>query len=494
MKNFSKYRLAVILVCAIVCTLSSCKKFLEETPKNLVSTVNYYQTSADAVSAVNSIYAYLNATSSAPYGGVYFNSFWLTAGLSSDEMNNNQAGAPYFDQLSNFTYSSQNSALEDIWAYHYKAITIANIAISRIPAISMDTTLKNRLLNEAHFLRGLLYFDMVRMFGRIPLLAQENEPLKPNEASVNAIYAQIIADLTAAENLPASYSAGNGLGRATNGAAKSILAKVYLTLKQWDLCAAKSLEVINSGQYSLWQDFNSVFKLSSRNGQEAIFSVGFGDANGAISFWEVGQFNVRLLPPALSVEGVQNAQGWQVPTQQLYDSYDPNDRRLSTTFITQVYNPDGTVTTIKPYIRKYWDSVAEPQGNGTANDYPVIRYADVLLMYAEASNELGNSANAYTYINMVRKRARYNGSVYLNILPDYTSLSQAQFRAAILQERRWEFVAEGQRWFDLARTGTLQTLVPAAKPGVVPAQKNYLFPIPQNEIDLNSNLSQNTGY
>ncbi|MBD1387049.1 RagB/SusD family nutrient uptake outer membrane protein [Mucilaginibacter rigui] len=494
MKMFSKYKLIIALLCVASCSLTACKKFLMEDPKNLVTETNYYKTSGDAISAVNSIYGYLNSTSTGTTAGVYHSSFWVAAGLASDELSNNQLASPNFDQLATFTYGPQNSTLQDIWSTHYKAITIANIAIARIPAIAMDETLKQRLLNEAHFLRGLLYFDLVRMFGSVPLVIVENDVLKPSAASVDAIYTQVLTDLTAAENLPASYTAGNGLGRATSGAAKAILAKVYLTRKDWAKCAAKAKEVINSNQYSLWDDYADVFKLSSRNGKEAIFSVGFGDGGGSISFWEVGQFNVRLLPSDLSVEGVQNAQGWQFPTLPLYNSYDQDDRRRSTTFITEIHNTNGTTKTIRPYIQKYWDRVAEPAGNGSANDYPVIRYADVLLMYAEASNELGNSADAYKYINMVRKRARFNGTAYLNILPDYSSLTKDEFRAAVLQERKWEFVAEGQRWFDLARTGTLEKLVPIAKPGVVPSAKNYLFPIPQTERDVNPNLPQNAGY
>src|SRR5262249_8277179 len=158
-------------------------------------------------------------------------------------------------------------------------------------------------------------FNMVRMFGKIPLMLQEAELLNPQQASVDDIYNQIIQDLTDAEALPASYPPGNGRGRATNGAAKSILAKVYLTRGDWQHCADLCEEVINSGEYALWDDFADVFKLSSRGGKEAIFSIGFGDAGGQIIFWEVGQFLVRLLPPQLSVEGVQNAQGWDVPTQ-----------------------------------------------------------------------------------------------------------------------------------------------------------------------------------
>lgn len=494
MISYSKYIKAVTILLLTVFIMSSCKKFLEENPKGQISINNYYQTQSDAVAAVNAIYGYLNSISTGSTAGVYHSTFWVIEGLASDEMLNNQIGSPDLDQLATFTYSPQNSSLLETWQMHYKTITIANIAIGRIPGINMDTVLRRRLVNEAKFLRGLMYFDLVRMFGDVPLVTKEVEGLKPSRSPVSDVYDLIISDLTAAEDLPTSYPAGNGKGRATSGAAKAILAKVYLTRKEFDKAASKALEIINSNQYQLWDDFADVFKLSSRNGKEAIFSVGFGDGGGAISFWEVGQFNVRLLPPALSVEGVQNAQGWQIPTLYLYNSYDPDDRRRSVTFVTEVHNTDGSITTIRPYIRKYWDSLAEPTANGSYNDYPVIRYADVLLMYAEASNELGNTPTALDYLNMVRRRARFDGTNYNNAVPDYVGLTQDQFRAAVLKERMMEFVAEGQRWFDLSRTGTLEKAVPLAKPGVVPQDKNYLFPIPQRERDLNENLTQNPGY
>ncbi|MEP7141860.1 MAG: RagB/SusD family nutrient uptake outer membrane protein [Ferruginibacter sp.] len=490
----SKYLKTATVFLLAVFMLPSCKKFLEEDPKNLVSVANYYKTADDAIAAVNAIYGYLNSTSTGSTAGVYHSTFWVIAGLSSDEMLNNQLGAPDLDQLATFTQSAQNNSLLETWQMHYKTITIANIAIERIPGITMDATLRTRLINEAKFLRGLMYFDLVRMFGDVPLLTKEVEDLKPARAPASDIYDLVISDLMAAEALPASYPAGNGKGRATAGAAKSVLAKVYLTRKEYDKAAAKALEVINSNQYQLWDDFADVFKLSSRNGKEAVFSVEFGDGGGAISFWEVGQFNVRLLPRELTEEGVENPQGWQIPTLQLYNSYDADDRRRAVTFVTEVHNKNGTTTQIRPYIQKYYDRIAEPKANGSFNDFPVIRYADVLLICAEASSELGNTAAAHQYINMVRKRARFNGTVYLNVLPDYVGLTKDQFRAAILQERRMEFVAEGQRWFDLARTNTLATLVPLAKPGVVPQDKHIVFPIPQRERDLNENLTQNTGY
>ncbi len=491
----NKFTIKFLIVCiAASISFSSCKKFLEENPKSNVTVSNFYKTEQDAIAAVNSIYAYLNSISTGSTAGVYHSSFWVTAGLASDEMQNNQLASPQYDQLSTFTHTPQNSALEEIWAMHYKTITIANIAINRIPGIEMNASLKSRLLGEAKFLRGLMYFNMVRMFGSIPLILEENSPLLPETADENAIYQQIISDLNdAAASLPLNYNAGNGRGRATSGAANALLAKVYLTQQDWANAAAAAKKVIDSNEYQLWEDFADVFKLTSRNGKEAVFSVGFGDANGAIIFWEVGQFLVRLLPTQLSEEGVINAQGWQIPTQHLYDAYESEDRRRAVTFVTEINGPNGT-TTIRPYIQKYWDRAAEPTGNGTQNDFPVIRYSDVLLMYAEANNELGQSAIAHEYINMVRKRARFNGTTYANAVPDYSGLNKDQMREAIIKERRLEFVAEGHRWFDLARTGMLEEKVPLAKPGVTPTQKHYKFPIPQREVDLNPNLDQNDGY
>jgi tetratricopeptide (TPR) repeat protein len=498
MKSIRIQLISMLLLGAIVMMNFSCKKFLEEDPKNQVTITNFYKTESDAIAAVNAIYAYLNSVDNFGSGGntagVYHSTFWLAIGLASDEMLNNQLGAANFDQISSFSHTPQNPSMQEIWGMHYKTITLANIAIARIPGIEMNATLRNRLVGEAKFLRGLMYFNLVRMFGEVPLLLEENNPLLAGKSSVDAIYEQVEKDLAeAAAVLPLAYDPGNGRGRATSGAANAILAKVYLTRKNWEQASLYAKKVIDSEQYELWQDFADVFKLSSRGGKEAIFSVGFGDAGGAIVFWEVGQFNVRLLPSALSVEGVQNAQGWQFPTEHLYNQFEVDDRRRTVTFITEINGPNGAFT-IRPYVKKYWDRIMEPQGNNSSNDFPVIRYADVLLIYAEAQNELGNSQVAHNYINEVRKRARYNGSTYINAVPDYTGLSQDQFREAILKERALEFVFEGHRWFDLVRTGKLEQLVPLAKPGVTPAARNYLFPLPQREVDLNPNLGQNNGY
>ena len=476
-----------VLIFSIILVFNSCSDILEENPKNFVSSKNFYQTEVDAVSAVNAVYAQLNAVSFPRTPGPYFHSYFLIAGLASDELVNIQGGLPAYDQLQSFNHGPVNVLLTEHWASTYRAIFLANTALARIPEIEMDEQLKNRLLREAHFLRGTLYFDLVRMWGSVPLLLNVDEPLKPEPAPVSAIYEQLISDIQEGEGLPETYPDDNGLGRATRYAAKAMLARVYLTLEEWQKSADKAKEVIESGQFELWDDFADVFKVANNDGKEAVFSIGFGDAGGAISFWEPGQFNIRFLPSELrqQIPNV-NAVGAQGPTQHLYDSFHPDDERRDVTFLTEVTNAEtGEVVQLRPYIQKWWDKEGEPNAGPTSNDFPHIRYSDVLLMYAEAQAELGNFGEANLYLNMVRNRAG---------LPDVNINNIEEFKAAILQERRWEFVAEGHRWFDLVRTGTLEDLVPLAKPGVVPQPRHYLFPIPQREIDLNQNLEQNPGY
>lgn len=499
MKKILNHTKNIILFLFLVISIVSCSDFLEENPQNNVSQNNYYVTEQDAVSAVNAIYSYLgsyNLDGAGPFpgntSGVYHSTFWVTIGLASDNLMNNQLGTIQNDQLATFSYNAENANFLEIWRIHYKVIYLSNIAIERIPGIEMEEGLKNRLVNEARFLRGLMYFNLVRMFGEIPLITSENAPLQPETASVGGIYDQIIADLIAAEALPQDGNIQEG--RATSGAAKALLSKVYLTVGDYQNAADKAFEVIESGTYELWDDFEDVFKLSSRGGKEAIFSVGFGDAEGAISFWEVGQFNVRLLPVELSNERseVSNTQGWQTATRDLYNAFSINDERRAVTFMTEFLNDEGSVVSLdKIYIKKYWDEAADPTAGGSVNDFPVIRYAEVLLIYAEALAALDNFGDANEYLNKVRTRA---GLAEVNIT------NRDAFTEAILEERRKEFVAEGKRWFELVRTEKLDEKVHAAKDeeyeAAIPSlgPNYYVFPIPQQERDVNPNLPQNTGF
>lgn len=495
-KILFRYLLPSVL---LLCGGLACKDLLEENPQDQVFIDNFFETENDATAAVNSIYAILNATSSGPnFGGVYFTNYWVATGLASDEMANRLA-VPDFEQLGNFSYRPVNIVLYEFWTHAYKGINNANFAIDGIPNVTADETFKNHRIGEARYLRGMLYFDLVRWFGDIPLVLSLGGALTPSRNSKEEVYTQIISDLEfGAANLPESYAPNNGLGRATKGSAMGLLAKVYLTTGAWQKCIDACNSVINSGKYGLYNDFAEAFQVPNENGKETLFSVGFGTANNSISFWEEGQFNVRLLPRLLSgqIPGV-NAQGWQVATQNLYDSYSPQDRRRAVTLLTTINNVNGSTTTVEPHIQKYWDRVNEPLAGNTSHDFPYLRYADVLLMKAEALNELNNGPNtdAYDAVNQVRKRARFNGTAELPILPDLQGLSYQPFKDALLLERRHEFVGEGHRWFDLVRFQKLEALVPIAKPGVEPQPFHYLFPIPQGELDLNPNLfPQNPGY
>lgn len=481
--------------------LFSCSDLLNEEPKDQILTQNFFESESDAVAAVNSIYSILNATSTGPtFGGVYHSSYWVLQGLASDNMQNEMAGAIYEERLENFTHTPTNGLTYDLWQNMYKGIFYANFALEGINQMEIDEDLKERLLGEARFLRAVLNFDLVRLFGEVPLVTIENQTdLSPTKARIEDIFSFIITDLELAANtLPASYSKGNGLGRVTSGAAHAMLGRVNLWTGDPQSAVDHLKIVIDSEKYSLWNDFSEAFRISNENGKESVFGIGFGDGGGSISFWEVGQFNVRLLPSELSgeVNGI-NAQGWQIATQDLYKQYDPLDQRRAVSFITQINNSDGSITNVAPHFSKYWDRIDEPFGGNTKQDFPHIRYSGVLLMYAEALNEAGSGPNgeAYDAINAVRERARFDGNVAQPILPDLAGLSYQEFKDAVLLERRLELAVEGHRWFDLVRHNKLVEKVSAAKPDAIVQEYHALFPIPQREIDINPGLlPQNTGY
>lgn len=484
MKNIKFIRRTICLL-SFSLLLGSCEKFLEESPKDLVATSNFYQTEEDAISAVNGVYSWLGAYNLG-YGGntagIYHSTFWLIQGLVSDELYSQRLGFPDLEALGVLAHNSETASVLEVWRMHYKVINFANIAIERVPLINMNTTLRTRLVNEAKFIRGLLYFNLVRMFGSVPLVLTEDGPMQPPRASVDDIYAQIVTDLTDAEALPPNYLVGNGKGRATSGAAKAALAKVYLTMGDHPKAASKAWEVIETNQYGLFDDFEDVWKYENRNGKETVFAVSFGDGGGTISFWEVAAFNVHLLPTELmnNIPEISNTQGWYHTTQALYDAYDPSDERRDVTLMTEFTKPDNSVVTLdKIYVQKYWDKEANPTTSPSESDYPVIRYSDVLLTYAEArANIDADLTEANLYLNKTRNRAN---------LGDINPTTKPAFFEALLDERQREFAVEGHRWFDLVRLGKLAEKVQEAKNITIGPDRN-LFAIPLRETDLNPNL------
>lgn len=492
--NFCINGKVVALIIALAVISPRCEKPLEENPRSLLTNKVFYQTPSDALLAVNAAYDHLGSGSNnSDFGGVYFNNYWAIQALASDEGNSGRP-EPNAVQLAEFRHDASNLMVQDVWEDIYKTINLANLAIANIPGIDMEENLKDRFLGEVHFIRGLMYFELVRMFGEVPLLTTPTEDLSIltiTRAPVEEIYNQLISDFRFAENvLPVQY-VGADIGRATTGAASGYLARVYLTREEWALAREQAEKVMSLGVYRLLPDYADVFKIANNNSAEVVFSTNFTLNNDAI--WETSQFNVRALPLALN----RNSNSWEVPTNDVYEVFDDLDRRKEVTFATTFTEKDGTILEFPPHIFKYWDQQTEPNASSGGNDFFNLRYSDILLMYAEADNELNGSptAEAYDAINRVRRRARFANGQERNTLPDLSGLNQSQFREQVWLERRKEFVWEGLRWFDLVRQDRLKSRVEAAKPGITVDENKYkLFGIPQRERDINPNLTQNPGY
>ena len=499
----------------------SCAK-LNEDPRSFIPANQFYKTQADAVAAVSAAYSLLNGGSNAvqtPYNTLFNTGMNF---MGDDE--GPGPGATNADVRSQAVLGHSSSGLRilQIWQQHYAGIKKANIAIDTIPHIQFDATLNKRLVAEAKFLRALYYFNLVRLYGDVPLVLHDQTSINladlqvPRTAAAN-VYKQIEIDLTAAAtDLPNTYT-GADLGRATAGAANALLAKVYLTERKWDKAVSQAEVVINGPYgYDLFANYADVFLPASENGKEHIFSAQFksnsqgqGNNQAPRSILNgipgmVGSYADQVVfysvPDATKPNGVDKFFS-------IYKLYTAKDKRKNVSFVTRFQSPttnlyygklnDATIPGDSiPFFNKYYDpGVVSNEAESGAN-VSIIRFSEVLLIHAEAENELnGPTAKAYTSINRVRARAG---------LDALSGLSQADFRDAVYLERRLEFVFEYQRWFDLIRekdasgNGILEaSLLKVGKTNVSKGAKGkfYLFPIPQQEIDnSNGKLTQNPGW
>ena len=476
----------------------SCNKLVEK-PTSVIVSSQFYQTSSDAVAATNAVYNTLNSD---PLGDfpMYGRQLNLLTDNASDNQNFSPSNTnPDVRALSTVTYVSINGRILKNWQQLYFGVNRANIAIDNIATIPAtqfaSPQLQSRLINESKFIRGLLYFNLVRLWGDVPLILHnpnsvDVSTLKVPRTSRDTVYAQIIRDLKDAAGLPASYT-GADIGRATSGAAHTLLAKVYVTLKQWQLAQAELQSVFTGGYgYALFANFKDVFQKATKNGVEHIFSVQYATNGGEANTTQYlsqsfTSFNTGTYPIDIPSDSSISA---------LFDS---TDTRKAVTFYTSQFNSASGQTVIfhnpyTPYLNKFVDYSLSPLNNQTISgiNFPVIRYAEVLLLNAEVLNELngGPTPDAYSAINQVRTRAH---------IPDLTQgLNQSDFRDSVFLERRKEFIQEGQRWFDLVRQGGT-VLVDAlhkfpAKQAA--SAKDTLYPIPFTEIQLDPLLTQNPGW
>ncbi|MCF8302954.1 MAG: RagB/SusD family nutrient uptake outer membrane protein [Bacteroidales bacterium] len=477
---------AYFLIAISLLIASSCSKEKLDLDPHRIYYDNFYQTEESALNAINAVYDVLGQVNQ------YNSHIWYIQDISSDDFNANpNLNDPDVHEFDHYTLEATNNYTEEAWQGSYLGISRANIVLEKIPNTEMDSTLQQQILGEAHFLRGLFYFNLARMYGGVPMVTipvspdLSDEEVYKERAAVEDVYALIIADFEkAAQKLPESHSGANK-GRATWGAAKSMLAKVHLTRENWNDAATHAEAVVNSGVYELFDDYADAFKESNENGKESIFEVQFTAS--------VNNENSRLVISGLpSIQSVFPA-GVEMllPTEDLLNTFEEGDYRKEVTFFDSYWQHE-----FEPHLWKYWDRdayEASETGQSGAN-FKLMRYPEVLLIYAEALNEINNGPNqaAYDAVNQVRERAR-NGNE--DVLPDLSGLNYEEFRAAVWKEKRLETINEGNRWFDLKRTNRLIERVNAAKGNNAnPQSFHYRFPIPQRERDLNPNLTQNEGY
>ncbi len=478
----------ILTLCAGMGFATSCQdKFLDLKPISEVSSTTFYKTASDLANALSGAYSALQLN------GQYTELF-IVAELPSDDTFPSLSGSVTDqDEFDKFYLRTTNPFLAARWNDGYRGIYRTNAVIDRSRTIEMNGDLKARYVAEAQFLRALMYFNLVRVFGEVPLVEKEiqaaEEGYQYSRSPVADVYARIISDLTEAEGvLPVTYPAGEA-GRATQGAAKALLGKVYLTLGRPADAAGKLREVMDLGVYDLLPSYADVFAPGNKNHKESVFAVQYKKGN-------LGEGN--RLPNAFAPENSGNAviqfggDGQNRPHNDLLAAYEPGDPRKDFSTATSYKNARGETVQYN-FVKKYHDVPAVKYDND--NNYPVIRYADVLLMYAEALNQVAYVADgeAFTALNRVRQRVG---------LPARTAAElgdQDAFRDAVLQERRVELAFEGHRWFDLVRTGRALPVLQAKATlfgirGALTAD-NLLFPIPQSQIDINpTKIDQNKGY
>ncbi len=436
---------------------------------------NFYTNESQINSGVNGAYGLLQRQ------GQYGSSLIVLGEIPSDntysEVPANDGGN--YGQLDLFSTIALNTVTDSTWKHSYMGIQQCNVILNRIQAVEMAETVKNHRRGELLFIRALAYFNLVRIFGDVPLVINETTDVNAffgqGRTAREAVYTQILADLE--ESVSLLPQTADRPGRATLGAALALQGKVFLTLKRYDEAIAALNQVLSLG-YRLLPDPEEVFDPTNKNNQEMVFSVQFasgvnGNTEGSLAF--------QLFSPSGSVGG---AKGHNLPTREMYQLYTAQDLRR------QAYV--GLTRSGVAFTRKFRQTATDPVDGGS--NVAVLRYADVLLMIAECYNEATarNAALAVQYLDMVRFRAGLTNAT--------TTVDQAALRTAIALERRLEFIGEGHRWFDLIRTDQAIPVMNAyfaRTPGYqnIRITENHLVqPIPQSQINADPATNQNTGY
>jgi len=480
---------------------TSCTDFLDESDPSNFTVENYFQTEGHAESAVTSIYASLKDIRGGGYGGSPWLMLEFQTGLANTELGQAQNSLIIRDLVN----TSDNGYGVTHWNSSYRGIANANLALANIPAITMDEGLKQRLLGEARFLRAYYYYNLVRIFGKVPLITDPvdlNSPiLYPPQSSVEEVYELIVSDLLEAEQSGLPYTDADG--RASLGAVKSLLSSVYLTMAGYPLqkgseyyqrAADKAKEVIDSGEFDLFPTYDDLHDPALKNTGEHIFMVQYA------AFIDPANWQPLIIPYNQNISAYSSQTGAIFAEEKFVESYEPGDKRAEEKqfyyhYYTLKADRSDTINLGGYYLYKHFDVEANLNTASSDLNWPLLRYAEVLLIYAEASNEIsGPTAEAYEAVNKIRRRAE---------LPELSGLSQDEFREAVWKELWHELSYENKTWFDMVRIRkgfNLNTLEFEDYVGYqfingpTLTERELLYPIPTDELRNNEHLEQNDGY
>lgn len=535
MNTISKYVIALITGCSLI-SISSCKKALEETPYSFYSPENFYKNESDAKAAINGVYNELYTYD------MYMQPFWNITILDDDHV----SGADWFLGTTGAGNPQAYFGWDRPWVGCYAIIARASSVIENVATINnMNADTKKRIIGEAYFLRGWAYFQLVQLYGGVPIrtasLNANNPETNVPRATVKQTYDQVIADLKAAEEMlfPLGDARSGEAGRVNQGVAKAFLAKTYLTMASGALANAnlsvrggtdngvytyaknvvtglegldskayytlardKANEIINSNLYALTTDWKTLWSKAGRNNKEQMWML---QSLAGTAFMN----NLGVYFSARSTFG----QGAVWMTNNHYNDYEDADKRVldgvthnyTTLQGTNIfypfaqsalyrvvngitYNNSNSTTAERAYIIKYSD-VNDPNVALSDAFYPLMRYSEVILMVAEAENEINGPSNAaYSALNAIRSRVSASAAP--------TGMSQEQFRSYVLAERAREFALEGIRRFDLMRWGIYLQVMNKITIGQnniskVRSLKNLLLPLPLNELNSNTAIKGN---
>lgn len=508
-----------IISTLILLTLLSCKKsFIDLSPQDSLSPETFFQTEGQLRQALITAYV--------PLRDLAVNDYF-TSEMRSDNTHYqaypSNSGTAYLqrENISDWTDDPANAYTNAVYFHCYTGISRANIVIGRTPAVTLTDEAKNDIDGQAKFLRAWNYFKLVRLFGGVPLYLKEvtdaTSAFLPR-ATVEEVYAQIIADGNDAINElepPAKFPQS---GQATKGSATMLLAEVYMTQKKYAE-AETLLATLPAMGYALNSNYADAFSTTNKNSKESLFEIQYLEGTAASS--QPSNFIFQFLPrtnTTLIITGTATSTatggGWNTPTQDLINAYEPGDKRLDASIAVAEgivntsdlmvisanksivgYQPAAGKVGI-PYIKKYLH-LPQVATNNTNDNWPIYRYSDALLLLAEAQNEQGKIGAALSNLNLVRARAGLAASAIND---------QGALRTTIAHERRVELAFENHRWHDLVRTGTAISVMttygikakatyanlPVNAFNITP--EKLLFPLPQSERGINPDLTQNPGY